>query len=298
MLIQDLAAFPNENREVRPKMPKIRPFLLSLPERLQTVIVVWVTVTAAFAVALASRMLFDVQQLQANTQLIVATYEVFGTIYAMLLAFVVSGSWQNFSTAVKSVQAEAAALSDLVHIVDIFPGAATINFRGLAGTYAQMVIQAEWRNLAAVARGDLSLQDLNLDASNELIQAVQFLEPANSRESVIFEQALVMLNNWLDARRLRLQSAGGGNAATLWPLLITGALVLFGFHGLFVAHSPAVWTALLLGLSIVVGLAFYLILSLNSPFTGTLSVHVTPFQWLIHWCQKKQPPVPNHPDDH
>jgi hypothetical protein len=104
-----------------------------------------------------------------------------------------------------------------------------------------------------------------------------------------------LLTNWLDARRRRLQSAGGGYAAALWPLLIAGALVLFAFHGLFVAKSFAVWAALLLGLSAVVGLAFYLIYSLDSPFTGSLSAHVGPFQWVLFSCQREEPVDPGAP---
>jgi uncharacterized protein (DUF983 family) len=125
---------------------------------------------------------------------------------------------------------------------------------------------------------------------------VQFLEPSNAREAAVFEQALVMLNNWLDARRERLQSASGGSAAALWPLLIAGAIVLFAFHGLFVAKAAEVWAALLLGLSLVVGLSFYLIFSLDSPFTGSLSAHVGPFQWVVNWCQPEKPPSPSEPE--
>ena len=102
-------------------MPKIRPFLLSLPEKLQVVIIVGATVTAAFAAALATRALFDLHQLVADTGLTSVVFEVLGTIYAILLAFVVSGIWQNFSAAVASVHAEADALLDLVHIVNAFP---------------------------------------------------------------------------------------------------------------------------------------------------------------------------------
>jgi hypothetical protein len=64
-------------------------------------------------------------------------------------------------------------------------------------------------------------------------------------------------------------------------LLIAGALVLFAFHGLFVTHVWAVWVALLVGFSFIVGLSFYLIFSLDSPFTSKLSVGPEPFLWLL-----------------
>jgi hypothetical protein len=72
--------------------------------------------------------------------------------------------------------------------------------------------------------------------------------------------------------------------------------VLFAFHGLFVAKSFEVGTALLLGISTVVGIAFYLIFSLDSPFTGSLSAHVGPFQWVVISCQREKPERPSPPE--
>ncbi len=250
--------------------------------------IVGATVTAAFLAASAIHALFDVQQLVANTGLTTSVYAVLGTTYAVLLAFAVSGVWQNFSAAVASVQTEAAALLGLVHIIEAFPSEATEKVRTMALTYATGVIE-EWQALTAVARGKVVPHELSHDAADALIRAVQFLDPQNAREAAVFEQALVVLNNWLDARRERLQSASGGSAGALWPLLIAGAIVMFAFHGLFVTRAVEVWAALLLGLSSVVGLAFYLIFSLDSPFTGSLSAHVGPFQWVVNWCQSGRP---------
>ena len=64
-------------------------------------------------------------------------------------------------------------------------------------------------------------------------------------------------------------------------MLIAGAFVLFAFHGLFVTHAWAAW-AVLPGFSLIVGLSFYLIFSLDSPFSGRLSAGPEPFKWLLY----------------
>lgn len=276
-------------------MAGIRPFLLALPERLQIVIIVGATVAAAFAAAIATRALFDIHQLTADIGLTTAVYGVLGTIYAILLAFVVSGIWQNFSKALTTVHAEADALMGLVHITEAFPQEHSKEVSSVVLTYAQMTIDEEWHTLAGVARGSVAPDEIIADPAMALMHTVQSLEPLNDREVALFQQALVMLNNWLDARRERLQSAIGGNAAALWPLLIAGAIVLFALHGLFVAKATEVWGALLLGLSLVVGISFYLIFSLDSPFTGTISAHVDPFRWVVKWCLREKPVSPNKP---
>jgi hypothetical protein len=276
-------------------MTRIFRLLLALPEGLQVIIIIGATVAAAFAAALATRALFDLQQLAADNGLTTAVYEVLGTIYAILLAFVVSGIWQNFIAAATSVHTEADALLGLGHTVDAFSSEQSRKVRRRVVTYAKGVI-AEWEALASVARGKVSPHDFSHEEMEALIRAVQSLEPANPRETAVFERALVMLTNWLDARRKRLQIASGGVAAAIWPLLVAGALVLFAFHGLFVARSAAVWTGLLLGLSAVVGLAFYLIFSLDSPFTGRLSVHVGPFKWVVDSYRRESPETLSAPE--
>jgi len=276
-------------------MTRIFRLLLALPEALQFIIIVGATVAAAFAAALATRALFDLQQLAADNGLTSAVYQVLGTIYAILLAFVVSGIWQGFGAAVASVHTEADALLGLGHTVDAFSSEQSRKVRRRVVTYAKGVI-AEWEALASVARGKVSPHDFSHEEMEALIHAVQSLEPASPRETVVFEQALVMLTNWLDARRKRLQSASGGVAGAIWPLLLAGALVLFAFHGLFVARSAAVWTGLLLGLSVVVGLAFYLVFSLDSPFTGRLSVHVGPFKWVVDSYRGESPETLSTPE--
>ena len=279
------------------EMSGIRQFLLSLPERLQIVVIIGATVALAFAAAIATRALFDINQLAADTGLTTTVYQVIGTIYAILLAFVVSGIWQNFSGAMTTVHVEADALMSLMHISEAFSKEDTKEIHAAVHSYAKMVIDEEWQELVRLARGYITTKDLIVFPGSvlALMGAVQSREPLSAREITVFEQALVKLNDWLDARRERLQSARGGNAAALWPLLIAGAIVLFAFHGLFVANATEVWAALLLGLSLVVGISFYLVFSLDSPFTGTLSADLGPFQYVVNLSQPEKPLSPSEP---
>jgi len=265
----------------------------------QFVVIVGATMAASIAAALAARALFDTQQLAADTNLTTAVYETLGTIYAILLAFVVSGIWQNFSKARTTVHAEADALMGLMHIIEAFPEEHTQEIFRAVHSYAQMVIEEEWHKMVRISQGYVSVYELGPGASPKsaltLVSVIHALEPLSPRDIAIFEQALVKLNSWLDARRERIQGASGGNAAALWPLLIAGAMVLFAFHGLFAAKSTEVWAALLLGTSLVVGLAFYLIFALDSPFTGTLSPHVGPFRWVVNWSKPEKRSSPGEP---
>ena len=81
------------------------------------------------------------------------------------------------------------------------------------------------------------VEEINIAASNALIDAILAVKPAGDRELELYTQALDLTAIWLDARRNRLRSAKGNTAGALWGLLIAGAFVLFAFHRLFVTHA-------------------------------------------------------------
>jgi hypothetical protein len=267
----------------------MRSFLLSLPEKLQIVVVVITTIIVAFVSAIIVRQFFDVHQLESNLSLITSVYTVLGTLYAVLLAFSVTGVWQDFSKALMYVQKEADALTDLVHMVDAIDEKKQLNFRSLALAYAAVVVNVEWPTLADMSNNFLSVHEASHNASLILMQAILAIKPENERQQIIFAQALSLLNNWEDARRTRIMLARGDSAKALWPLLIAGGVILFAFHGLFITASTGIWAGLLLGLSFTIGLAFYLIFTLDCPFTGIPKVEPAPFTWVLDILRIEKP---------
>jgi hypothetical protein len=258
----------------------MRSYILSLPAKLQPVVIIGSTVVAAFIVSFLTRTLFSDQQLALDNGLTTSVYGTLGTTYAVLIAFVVSGVWQTFSDAGSAVRREANALTDLTFVVGSFSSETSARVRESAKAYAKGVVE-RWDLLALAAQNNVPTEEINLDTSCALAAAILDITPADAREAELYGQVLDLLGLWLDARRSRLRSAEGNTAGALWGLLIAGAFVLFAFHGMFVTHAWAIWAVLLLGFSFVLGLAFYLIFSLDSPFTGRLSAGPGPFLWLL-----------------
>ena len=258
----------------------MRSFILSLPAKLQPVVIIGATVAAAFAVSLLTRAFFNAQQLELDNGLTSAVYATLGTLYAVLIAFVVSGVWQSFSGAGTAVNNEANSLADVLLVMGSISVERAGKTRESARAYVQSVID-HWDLVERATRNNRPAEEINLDTSIALVRSILAVKPDGAREIELYSQALDLTAVWLDARRNRLRSARGNTASALWGLLFTGAFVLFAFHGLFVTHAWAVWAVLLLGFSLIVGLAFYLIFSLDSPFTGGLCAGPEPFQWLL-----------------
>jgi hypothetical protein len=258
----------------------MRSFILSLPGKLQPGVIIGSTVVAAFVISLVTRACLNVQQLALDSTWITSVYGTLGTLYSVLIAFVVAGVWQSFRDAGAAVNSEANALSDLVFLVRYLSTAKTAHVRDSTKSYVASVVE-RWDLLGLATRVNRPVEEVNIATANALLHAILDVNPQGERELELYAQALDLTGIWLDARRNRLRSAKGNTASALWGLLIAGAFVLFAFHGLFVTHARAVWVALLLGFSLIVGLSFYLIFSLDSPFSGRLSAGPEPFEWLL-----------------
>ena len=74
----------------------MRSYILSLPDKLQPIVIIGSTMVAAFLVSLVTRLFFRAQQLELDNTLTSSVYGTLGTMYAVLIAFVVTGVWQSF----------------------------------------------------------------------------------------------------------------------------------------------------------------------------------------------------------
>lgn len=254
----------------------MRAFLLSLSGKTQAFVIISATLILAFVSAAFCGLFFDNHQLVTNTELIASVYQVMGTIYAILLTFTLWGVWQSFTDANKSVQNEAHALLDLVHMLEAYPHKKSDALHKAALDYVKTVVDIEWP-LLQKGKGQSFSHIGQCDSTIPIIQAVQTVSPSNEKETVIFSKTLTLLTRWLDARRTRILIAEGDSVKALWPLLMIGAIILFAFHGLFVAKTLAIWITLLFGTSLVIGVTFFLIFSLDCPFAGSLSIDAEPF---------------------
>lgn len=265
----------------------MRTFLLSLSSRLQQIVIIGLTVVLSLMIALGFRMFFDAHQLEENTDLISAVYQALGMLYAILLTFTLWGVWQNFTEADLSVQKEAYTLLDLVHILEGVSRWQKLQIRHASLIYSNLVLEKEWPQLRTMSNEYLNDKEAIGCEAMRIVHLVQEITPEGEREGIIYGKILDMLSDWLDSRRKRLLIARGNSAKALWPLLLTGAFVLFAFHGLFVAKAVGIWLALLFGFSLIIGLTFYLIFTLDCPFAGFPSIDPEPFKFVANVLKNK-----------
>jgi hypothetical protein len=220
------------------------------------------------------RLFASAQWLSANNEVAGNYLQTIGTIYAVLLAFVVFVVWEQHNEARCSVQAEANELSDLYRISGALQKAAQLQDRIAA--YGRWVVDEEWQ---AMARGHASPKAEQ--ALQEIWQALLKIELHTNTEEALYGEALARFNDLSDARSHRLFCSLLRLPPSLWVLLLTngglvvGSMWIFGLASLF-AH--ALMTVALAG---SIAFILFLIADLDNPFWGSWRVEPQAFQRVL-----------------
>jgi hypothetical protein len=139
--------------------------------------------------------------LHANNEVAGNYLQTLGTIYAVLLAFVVFVVWQQHNETRSAVEREANGLSDFYRTIRALPATRRVQERIQA--YGRIVVGEEWEE---IARG--RWRQKAGQALEETWQALEAVEPCSRREEALYAEALARFNDLSDARSHRLACCG------------------------------------------------------------------------------------------
>jgi len=203
-----------------------------------------------------------------------------GVIYAILLGFVVLVVWEEFEDAKNTVAREANQLGDIFQMSRGFPTPIQQRVRQAIQTYAQLVIDDEWRTmLQGMASPRVH------EAMNSLWHAYMDIEPNTARENALYSQTLDRLNALSENRRLRLHASHDAVPTLMWGLLWAGGIitVLFTyFFGVQNLRSQVLMTA---ALTTLIAFVLFLIAAIDHPFAGEIRVTPEPFMQILESMQ-------------
>jgi tryptophan-rich sensory protein len=192
---------------------------------------------------------------------------VVGVVYAVLLAFVVVIVWQQFDEARADADREAAVLLAVSHdgvvLGDVGPDP-----RQALHDYADAIVRSEWPQMSRFHRESREADE----ALDRVWAAFRSVKPRTASDSAFYEQAISGLHTASESRRKRIATSGTGIPATLWIVLIVGAVISIAFTYLFGVKNLRVQILLVASLASLVGLVLALVLSLDLPFTGGMAV--------------------------
>jgi tryptophan-rich sensory protein len=194
-------------------------------------------------------------------------FSAIGTIFAVVLGFLVVIVWEKYDAAVANAQIEVAAVSDLYRDVASYPVPQRDRIRRELHAYMDTVAQVEW---PAMRRGETptaAIAVLETVAWN-----VERFAPSSMQQSNAQSKSMDQVERLLDARRLRIHQNEPSVPPVLWFALIVGASATIGFAFLFGVENRTSQLVMTGILATVIGLLFVVIFEFDSPFSGAVSI--------------------------
>jgi hypothetical protein len=152
------------------------------------------------------------------------TFGVLGTMFAVVLAFVIVIALESYQRARLQAGVEAVAVTELDKVAELFPEGARERLHGGLVCYARAVVEDEWP-----AMRDLRSSDLVERWIADMARTVADAEPRGARQEAAYGQWFDEESLRRDGRRGRLAEAAPFVPGLLWAVLILGAMLLIGF---------------------------------------------------------------------
>ena len=218
-------------------------------------------------------------KLKAHNDVAGFIFSTIGVIYAVLLAFMVIVTWESFDRADRNVAKEANCIEDMYRDSTGFPPAFKDAARSALRDYASAIVNDEWKTLARGKRSEKAQL-----ASEKIWDLYTSFQPENENQIIFFEKSVGKLNEAAELRRERILAAGPGIPSILWIVLISGGLITILFTIFFGTENFVAQLIMSSMLSTLVALSLFTIMTLDFPFTGSVTISPDTFRTvLVHF---------------
>ncbi len=206
-----------------------------------------------------------------------------GAFFGVLLAFVVVVMWQEYSKGVDNALREGTEAMALYRDLTLYP-----DKEQTAGSiealldFARQVVADEYPAMAKMERSPSTERALhNLWSSTEKIN------PQGRQEEILYNVILKDLYSLSKSRDERLLELDSNLPGIIWGVLIIGAIVTLVFSALLGCESILLHALLKSLFVILIASTFFLIIELDYPFTGNISVKPVSYIRMLEMVNQK-----------
>jgi hypothetical protein len=208
---------------------------------------------------------------EEDTSMIGLSYALCGGIYAVVLAFVAVGVYEAMDKSTGIASEEANSLGGLAFDSAGLPAELAVRVRADVDKYIDIVTQKEWPSQQAY-----HMEERNYEEGWAQVRRISLdlatYEPATPGQATVKAEMVHVINDLFSARRARLLAANAHLPDAVWQMLIFGLLLVAVYVYLFGPHNFKVHMAVTAMTMLSIGLVFTLIIALDYPFRGELSV--------------------------
>jgi len=194
-------------------------------------------------------------------------------LYTVLLAFIAIAAWEDLSKASDVVKSEASLVQNLYYDAGGFDEKAlTTELQDHLRRYLHMVVEREWPEQQAGRISDAAAPVLR-----HTFYALADFEPKSHGDIIMMQEMLHALNELYNTRQARLEAAEGHIPSSVWWVILFLGFLIVGFTAFLGVRSLWVHFVMLAGFTTAIVVVLNLIVQLDFPFRGEISVSVAPF---------------------
>lgn len=204
---------------------------------------------------------------RAHNDLAGFSFATISVVYAVLLAFIAVATWEAFTDAERVVEEEAGYIGNLYRDSEGLPASLGAPVRAALKQYTDVVVNQEW---PVQQKGEIPSPGWG--PLHKVQQQVVAFQPATAGQQVVEAEFLHTLNELYKAREARLTAAGGHIPIVIWWIIFLSGALTTGFTYLFGFESFRMHLAMTGAVAASLTLVVVLIVALDWPFRGDLSV--------------------------
>ena len=244
-------------------------------------------VAAAMALSViglvVARALIPIEILRPSNNEIGNYLQTLGTIYAVLLAFVVFMVWSQFNDARTLVEREANELVDLHRAASGLDAGDGAPIQADIEEYVGVLLEREW---PAMASGDETALEEGWRVLDRMWEHIVAVEPSTECHRSIFGVILERYNDLSDVRTGRLSSSRMRIPLALRMLINAGAIVLVASMYLLAVDSFAVHALMTAAIAGAITHVLYVVADLDNAFSGDWQVPRAAFERVDRWIKR------------
>lgn len=198
-------------------------------------------------------------------------------LYGLLLGLLTVAAWGSYNQATTIASQEASLTAELYRDSAAYPDSARDALRAQLHRYLTVVVTQSW---PAQRRG--LLPDSETVVLNQFQKLVLHQRNLGPEQLVVHGETIRAYNSLIDLRRQRQEAIQGGVPGILWLVVLVGAVATISFSYWFVVVSYRLHALLTGVVAGMVGLLVFLLVALDHPYWGEVSVSSDAYQLVLH----------------
>lgn len=198
---------------------------------------------------------------------------IVGTLYAVLLGFVVVDAMNHMQDVRGLVSMEASGLANIFLVSEGLPESKRNTIRILCTDYANEVINDEWKKLQEGQYSQATFHTVFL-----LWKEIADYDPVTNREQNLHQQLVSEICSMTQNHRTRVISSTHGVAPIMWLVLVVGGIFTTIFTYFFGVANIRVQALMTILVSVTLSLNVYLVYVFGNPMATEIGVKPGPFQ--------------------